>query len=115
MAFEGGDWKFTSAVLLCLVMCIFTVRILLSLFPTESEQNKRLLSLVSVFSFVSGIVAFFLTMYVFGANPTQMIMFLAVLILVLFLLGMLSGSIATTQLNDMRNMLALSTKVTPAV
>lgn len=107
MAFER-DWKFTSAVLLCLVMGTFAVRILLSLLPTESEQNKKLLGLVGVFSFVSGLVAFFLTMYVFGANPTHMMMFLVIVVLALFLLGMLSSSIATAQLNDMRNMLVLS-------
>jgi hypothetical protein len=101
MAFER-DWKFTSAVLLCLVMGTFTVRILLSLFPTEAEQNKKLLGLVTIFSFVSGIVAFFLTMYVFGANPTYMMMFLVLVTLLLYLLSMLSSSVATTQLNDMR-------------
>lgn len=89
-------------------MGTIAIRILFSLIPTESEQNNKLLGLVSTFSFVSGLVAFFLTMYVFGADSTNMMMFLVVIALTLFLLGMFSSSLATAQLNDMRNILALS-------
>lgn len=105
MAFER-DWKFTSSVILCLVMITFIVRNLIALAPTHSQQTTRLLGVVGIFSFVSGIVAFLLTMYVFGAQPTHMLLYLVIVILVLLLMALLSSSTATAQLNDMRSRLA---------
>ena len=105
MAFER-DWKFTSSVILCLVMTTFIVRNLVAMIPTNSQQTTRLLGLVTTFSFVSGLVAFLLTMYVFGAQPTRMLLYMVIVVLLLLLLATISTSTATAQLNEMRSTLA---------
>jgi len=78
-----------------------------TLLPKDSAQNTKLMAIVTVFSFVASLVAYALALYHFSHNPTQMIQFiLGIVMIVILPCTLISASIATITISNMRDTLA---------
>jgi hypothetical protein len=78
-----------------------------TLLPKDSAQNTKLMAIVTVFSFVASLVAYALALYHFSHNPTQMIQFiLGIVMIVILPCTLVSASIATITISNMRDTLA---------
>ena len=78
-----------------------------TLLPKDSSQNTKLLAIVTVFSFVSSLIAYALALYHFSHNPGQMIQFiLGVVMIVILPCALISASISTITISNLRDTLA---------
>ena len=78
-----------------------------TLLPKDSSQNTKLLAIVTVFSFVSSLIAYALALYHFSHNPGQMIQFiLGIVMIVILPCALISASISTITISNLRDTLA---------
>ena len=103
------DWGYYIGVGICVVLGITTIATYATLLPKDSAQNTKLLTVVSVFSFVTSITAYFLAVYYFSTNPNHLIQFVLAVVMLVLLPGMLiSTSISTITISNLRDTLAAS-------
>lgn len=104
------NWPYYVAVGLCVILGITTISVFSTLLPKDSAQNTKLLAVVTVFSFATAITAYALALYHFSHNPNYMIQFiLAVVMLVLLPASLISVSVSTVTVSNMRDALAAGT------
>lgn len=83
-----------------------------SLIPKDSAQNTKMLTTITVFSFAAAIAAYGLALWHFSANPQYMIQFiLAVVMLILLPSALISVSISTVTISNLRDTLAAQPSV----
>lgn len=103
------DWGYYVGLGICLVLFTTTVATYATLLPKDSAQNTKLLTVVSVFSFVTSITAYFLAVYYFSSNPSHMIQFVLAVVMLIILPGtLISTSISTITVSNLRDTLAAS-------
>ena len=103
------DWGYYIALAVCGVLGITTIATYATLLPKDSAQNTKLLTVVSVFSFVTSITAYFLAVYYFSTNPNYLIQFVLAVVMLVILPGMLiSASVSTITISNLRDTLAAS-------
>ena len=95
------------AISICALCAIVVISTYASLLPKDNAQNTKLLTIISVFSFVASFVAYGLALYHFSYNPTYMIQFiLAMVMLVLLPASLISAGISTVTISNLRDTLA---------
>jgi hypothetical protein len=103
------DWPFYIAIAICVVMFAVVVGTFATLVPKDSSQNTKLLAVVSVFSFATSITAYALALYHFSSNPAYLIQFLlAIVMLVILPAALISVSVSTVAVSNLRDTLAAS-------
>jgi hypothetical protein len=103
------DWGFMIGLGICVVLASTTIATYATLLPKDSAQNTKLLTVVTVFSFVTSITAYFLSVYYFSSNPGHMIQFLLAVVMLVILPGtLISSSISTITISNLRDTLAAS-------
>jgi hypothetical protein len=103
------DWGFMIGIGIVVILGITTIATYAAVLPKDSAQNTKLLTVVSVFSFVTSITAYFMTLYYFSTNPNYLIQFLLAVVMLVILPGMLiSTSISTVTISNLRDTLASS-------
>ncbi len=89
------------------MLAITVISLYSSLIPKDSAQNTKMLTTISVFSFAAAIAAYGLALWHFSSNPQYMIQFLlAVTMLVLLPSALISVSISTVTISNLRDTLA---------
>jgi hypothetical protein len=103
------DWGFMIGIGIVVILGITTIATYAAVLPKDSAQNTKLLTVVSVFSFVTSITAYFMALYYFSTNPNYLIQFLLAVVMLVILPGMLiSTSISTVTISNLRDTLASS-------
>ena len=103
------DWGYMVGISICVLLAGVTIGTFAKLLPKDSAQNTKLLTVVSVFSFVTSITAYFLAVYYFSTNPNYMIQFILAIVMLFILPGMLiSTSVSTITISNLRDTLAAS-------
>ena len=103
------DWGYMVGIGICVVLASTTIGTYATLLPKDSAQNTKLLTVVTVFSFVTSITAYFLAVYYFSTNPNHMIQFVFAIVMLFILPGMLiSTSVSTITISNLRDTLAAS-------
>jgi hypothetical protein len=103
------DWGFYVGMAICLILATTTIVTYTTLLPKDSAQNSKLLTVVTVFSFVTSITAYFLALYFFSTNPNYLIQFLLAAVMLVILPGtLISASISTITISNLRDTLAAS-------
>jgi hypothetical protein len=103
------DWGYMVGIGICVLLSITTIATYASLLPKDSAQNTKLLTVVSVFSFVSSITAYFLAVYYFSSNPNALIQFVLAVVMLVILPGtLISTSVSTITISNLRDTLAAS-------
>lgn len=75
--------------------------------PRNTEESKRLLSVIIGFSFAASIYLYCLVLYLFKSNPTALLYFLLIFTsVVLFPTALLSMLSATVVVGNLRDTLA---------
>ena len=83
-----------------------------ALIPKDSAQNTKMLTTITVFSFAAAIAAYGLALWHFSSNPQYMIQFiLAITMLVLLPSALISVSISTVTISNLRDSLAVQQSV----
>ncbi len=101
------NWPYYVAIAICLVLATVTIATYAVLLPKDSAQNTKLLTVVSVFSFATSITAYALALYHFSHNPGNMIQFLlAIVMLVILPCALITASISTISISNLRDSLA---------
>jgi len=104
MSFNAPFW---ISVSVCGVLAIIAGVTYGTLLPKDSSQNTKLLTIVTVFSFVASLIAYALALYHFSHNPGQMIQFMLLIVMLIVLpCSLISASIATVTVSNMRDTLA---------
>jgi hypothetical protein len=101
------NWPYYVAIAICAMLAITVISLYSSLIPKDSAQNTKMLTTISVFSFAAAIAAYGLALWHFSSNPQYMIQFLlAVTMLVLLPSALISVSISTVTISNLRDTLA---------
>jgi hypothetical protein len=101
------NWSYYVAIAICVMLTITVISLYSSLIPKDSAQNTKMLTTISVFSFAAAIAAYGLALWHFGTNPQYMIQFLlAITMLVLLPSALISVSISTVTISNLRDTLA---------
>jgi len=104
MSFNAPFW---ISVSVCGVLAVIAGVTYGTLLPKDSSQNTKLLTIVTVFSFVASLIAYALALYHFSHNPSQLLQFLLLIIMIIILpCSLVSASIATITISNMRDTLA---------
>ena len=86
------------------VVVYTTYRMLL---PKDSFENTKLLAIVSVFSFVASLTAYSLVNFLFAGNQVYMTQFLLLIVMLVILpMTLISASISTISISNLRDTLA---------
>lgn len=89
------------------MLTITVISLYSTLIPKDNAQNTKILTTISVFSFAAAIAAYGLALWHFGSNPQYMIQFLlAVVMLVLLPASLISVSVSTVTISNLRDSLA---------
>jgi hypothetical protein len=101
------NWPYYVAIAICVVMFTTVVTTFSTLVPKDSAQNTKLMIVISVFSFATAITAYALALYHFSHNPQYLVQFmLAMIMLVILPMSLISTSISTITISDLRDVLA---------
>jgi len=92
---------------ICVTIIVMTGVTFGTLIPKDSAQNTKLLVIVTVFSFVASLLAYAMALFHFSHNPSQLIQFLLLIVMVVILpCSLVSAGIATVTISNMRDALA---------
>lgn len=94
------------------MLTITVISLYSALIPKDSAQNTKMLTTITVFSFAAAIAAYGLALWHFSSNPQYMIQFiLAITMLVLLPSALISVSISTVTISNLRDTLAVQQSV----
>ena len=100
------NWSYYVAVAICAMLTITVISLYSSLIPKDSAQNTKMLTTITVFSFAAAIAAYGLALWHLSSNPQYMMQFmLAVMMLVLLPSALISVSISTVTISNLRDTL----------
>jgi hypothetical protein len=95
------------ALAICAVCITVVIATFATLLPKDSSQNTKLLATIGVFAFAASFVAYGLALYHFSNNPAYLIQFvLAMLMLVVLPATLMSVSVSTVTISNLRDTLA---------
>ena len=96
-------------VCICIVLFTLIVTVFSSLVPKDSANNSKLLSMVVGFSATVSIFSYGLALYYFSKNPEYLLQFVLAVMFLAILPGILiSSSIATITISNLRDIVANS-------
>ncbi|NBT46808.1 MAG: hypothetical protein EBT07_03160 [Actinobacteria bacterium] len=105
----SANWPYYVAIAICVALFTTVVATFSTLVPKDSAQNTKLLTVISVFSFAASITAYSLALYHFAHNPNYLIQFmLATVLLVILPAALISVSVSTIAVSNLRDTLAAS-------
>ncbi len=88
------------------MLTVTVISLYSALIPKDSAQNTKMLTTITVFSFASAIAAYGLALWHFSSNPQYMMQFmLAVMMLILLPSALISVSISTVTISNLRDTL----------
>jgi hypothetical protein len=103
----SANWPYYVAIAICVMLFTVVVTTFATLVPKDSAQNTKLMAVICVFSFAASITAYALALYHFSHNPNYLIQFLlGVVMLVLLPSSLISASVATITISNLRDTLA---------
>lgn len=103
------NWPYYVAVAICVVMFTVVVSTFATLVPKDSSQNTKLLAVIGAFSFAASITGYGLALYHFSHNPSYLIQFLLGLVMLVILpASLISVSVSTITVSNLRDTLAAS-------
>lgn len=103
------NWSYYVAVAICVALVITVVVLYSLLLPKDNAQNTKILTTVSVFSFAASVTAYALALWHFSSNPQYMIQFiLGLVMLVILPATLISVSVSTVTISNLRDSLAAS-------
>ena len=103
----SSNWSYYVAVSVCVMLSVVVYTTYRMLLPKDSAENRKLLAIISVFSFVAALTAYSLANYQFAGNPTYMIQFLLLIVMLVILPAtLISASISTITISNLRDTLA---------
>jgi hypothetical protein len=106
---DGSKIAFYITLALCLAFVITAISLYSLLLPKDDAQNTKILISVTVFSFAASITAYALALWHFSSNPNQMIHFtLGMMMLVMLPASLVSASVSTITISNLRDTLAAS-------
>jgi hypothetical protein len=106
---DGSKIAFYITLVLCLAFIITAISLYSLLLPKDDAQNTKILISVTVFSFAASITAYALALWHFSSNPNQMIHFtLGMMMLVMLPASLVSASVSTITISNLRDTLAAS-------
>lgn len=96
-------------VTICIVLFTLIIATFSSLVPKDSANNSKLMSMIVAFSASVSIFSYGLALYYFSRNPEYLLQFvLAVMFLVILPGILISSSIATVTVSNLRDIVANS-------
>lgn len=102
-----ANWSYYVALAICVTLIIIVAILYAMLLPKDSAQNTKILTTVSVFSFAASVTAYALALWHLSSNPEQLIHFiLGFMMLVLLPASLISVSISTITVSNLRDTLA---------
>ena len=103
------NWSYYVAVAICVALVITVIVLYSLLLPKDNAQNTKILTTVSVFSFAASVTAYALALWHFSSNPQYMIQFiLGLVMLVILPATLISVSVSTVTISNLRDSLAAS-------
>ncbi len=103
------NWPYYIAVSICVTLVIIVAVLYSLLLPKDNAQNTKILTTVSVFSFAASVTAYALALWHFSSNPQYMIQFiLGLVMLVILPAALVSVSVSTVTISNLRETLAAS-------
>lgn len=101
------DISYYVTFAICAALFATVIGTFATLVPKDSAQNSKLLAIITVFSIASSLVAYGLSLYHFSRNPQYLIQFiLAVLMLIVLPASLISVSVSTITISNLRDTLA---------
>jgi len=102
-----SNWPFYVSMGVCVMLSVVVFTTYSMLLPKDSFENTKLLTIVSVFSFVASLTAFSLVNFLFATNPNYLVQFLLLIVMVVILpMTLISASISTISISNLRDTLA---------
>jgi len=96
-------------VTICIVLFTLIIATFSSLVPKDTANNSKLMSMIVAFSASVSIFSYGLALYYFSRNPEYLLQFvLAVMFLVILPGILISSSIATVTVSNLRDIVANS-------
>lgn len=106
-----GSKTFYITVALCIVCVITTISLYSVLLPKDNSQNSKILITVTVFSFITSVLAYCLALWHFSSNPNHMIQFtLGLTMLVILPASLTSAAVSTVTISNLRDTLAAASQ-----
>jgi hypothetical protein len=103
----GANVAFYITLAICIAMTITAGVLYAVLLPKDNSQNTKILTAMSIFSFMASATAYALALWHFSSNPTYMIQFiLAMMMLVVLPATLISVSVSTVAISNLRDTLA---------
>lgn len=103
----SANWPYYVAIAICIAQFATVVSVFATLVPKDSSQNTKLLTLITTFSFAAAAVSYALASYHFANNPEFLIKFiLAIVLLVILPASLISVSVSTITVSNLRDTLA---------
>ena len=101
------NWPYMVALGICGMMVVIVGIVFGTLIPKDSAQNTKLLALVTVFSFVSSLIAYALALFHFSHNPSQLIQFILFIVMIVVLpCALISAGVSILTISNLRDTLA---------
>lgn len=101
------NWPYYVAIAICVLLFTVVVATFATLVPKDSAQNTKLLAVICVFSIATSLTAYALALYHFSHNPSYLIQFLlGVVMLILLPSSLISVSVSTIAVSNLRDVLA---------
>lgn len=103
----GPNAAFYITLVICIATAITACVLYSVLLPKDNSQNTKILTTMSIFSFMASVTAYALALWHFSSNPTYMIQFiLAMMMLVVLPATLISVSVSTVAISNLRDTLA---------
>lgn len=95
------------SIAICVVSITVVISTFATLLPKDSAQNTKLLATIGVFAFAVSFVGYGLALFHFSSNPAYLIQFvLAMLMLVVLPATLMTVSVSTVTISNLRDTLA---------
>lgn len=101
------NWSVSVAFAICITMIIIVAILYSLLLPKDNAQNTKILTTIMVFTFAASVTAYALALWHFNSNKEYMGHFmLAMLMLVVLPASLMSVSVSTVTVSNLRDTLA---------
>jgi biotin transporter BioY len=92
---------------ICVVLFTLIIATFSTLSPKDTANNSKLMSMIIAFSATVSIFSYGLALYYFSRNPEYLLQFLLAVMFLVILPGMLvSASVATVTISNLRDLVA---------
>jgi len=103
------DSLYIVGITICIVLFTLIVVTFSTLIPKDTANNSKLMSMIVAFSASVSIFSYGLALYYFSRNPESLLQFILAVMFLVMLPGILiSSSIATVTVSNLRDIVANS-------